>query len=401
MVRVVAVGLFALVLTAGCGGAKHGPRLTATPASSTADQQPLRALDPGSGTPPPGSLPPSSGSAPSIESGIPASSAAMGTPTPSSPEATQPTPGQSAPSIYLGVWQPGAPQDMHAVDEFEQAAGKHVAIVAWYDSWQGTPQGPDLALLAAVAAHGSVPMISWASDDFRDGTNQPDYNLAAILSGRYDGYINLWAQQLAAYGKPVLLRWDWEMNGSWYPWGVGVNGNTPAQFIAAWRHLHDLFAQTGATNVQWVWSPNVVLGNDFPLESLFPGDAYVDWLALDGFNHAAWGWRSFSTLFWPAYQRVTQMSSRPVMIAETSSSEADGSSPKGVSKAQWITSALTKEIPAAFPRVRALIWFNDDKVGVEENGYDWRITSSSEAAQAFARAIALPVYRSTWYPPSR
>src|SRR5690349_24021953 len=43
---------------------------------------------------------------------------------------------------------------------------------------------------------------------------------------------------------------DWQMNGDWqFPWSAQLNGNTPADYIAAWRHVHDLFAQAGATNV--------------------------------------------------------------------------------------------------------------------------------------------------------
>jgi len=191
----------------------------------------------------------------------------------------------------------------------------------------------------------------------------------------------------------VMLRWAHEMNGFWYPWGNNVNGNTAEQFIAVWRHLHDMFKSLGATNVQWVWSPNAVITDELPLETLFfPGDDYVDWLAFDAFNHVAWGWKPFTNLFLPSYQRMTAISAKPVMIAETSSGEAPAGS--GVSKAQWITDALGHELPESFPRVRALVWFNEDKRGVEVDGEDWRIDSSEDARGAFARGVANPLYRS-------
>src|SRR5207245_1955691 len=136
-------------------------------------------------------------------------------------------------------------------------------------------------------------------------------------------------------------------------------------YIAAWRHIHDIFTAAGATNVQWVWCPNAEPDGSLPLEALYPGDAYVDWLGLDGFNRVAEGWASFSTIFGTSYRRLTAMTSKPVIIAETSSSEALPG--MGVSKAQWIESALTQEIPTSFPRVEVLIWYNDDKSGVEAN----------------------------------
>ena len=310
-------------------------------------------------------------------------------------------PAGDSPPIYLGVWQPGAPQQLAGIEQFEALAGKHVAIVHWYDTWSQSPNGPNTALFAAVAAHGSVPLLSWGSEDANRGPVQPQYSLASILAGRWDDYLSRWAAAVAAYGGPLLLRWNWEMNGNWYPWGVDVQGNTAQQFVDVWRRVHDSFIREGATNIQWVWSPNVVLGHEFPLESVYPGDAYVDWMALDGFNHLMYGWRSFSDLFYPSYARLVAMSDRPIMIAETSSSEAGAGAPRGASKAGWISSALTEEIPNTFPHVRALIWFNDNKSGVESNGYDWRIESSESAQKAFAAAVASPIYSGNWLPTKR
>lgn len=289
--------------------------------------------------------------------------------------------------ILLGVWQPGAPWNMDAITAFERDAGTHVAIVHWYESWFDSQPGPDLAILQAVAAHGSEPMISWAPDG-HEGNHQTVYSLRDIAAGKYDAYVQLWASQLASFGKPVLLRWAWEMNGDWFPWGAGVAGNTAADYVAAWQHLHDVFGQAGASNVQWVWSPNVTGGSLTELESFYPGDAYVDWLALDGYNRAMRGWQSFTDLFGPSYARLTALSDKPIMIAETSTSEADSNAPSGASKAQWIASALGDEIPQNFPGVRAVVWFNENKAGIESDGYDWRIESSGAAEAAFSSAVA-------------
>jgi beta-mannanase len=42
------------------------------------------------------------------------------------------------------------------------------------------------------------------------------------------------------------------MNGDWYPWGKGINGNQLGQYVQAWRHVHDIFAAIHADNVLWV-----------------------------------------------------------------------------------------------------------------------------------------------------
>ncbi len=287
-------------------------------------------------------------------------------------------------AVYLGVWQPGAPASMSAVTQFERDAGKHVAIVQWYQSWAGAGSAFDPSLPAAVAAHGSMPMITWEPWDPSAGVNQPAFTLAAIATGNEDGYVRSWAQALAAYRQPLLLRFAHEMNGDWYPWAAGVSGNTAAQYVAAWRHVHDLFVQAGAANVRWVWSPNVAWNEASAFAAYYPGDAYVDWLGLDGYNWGGSSWQSFAQIFGASYQSITALSARPLMIAETASAEAGGS------KAQWITDAFGTQIPATYPRIQAVLWFNQNKET------DWRIESSATAQRAFAKAVSNAVYLSSW-----
>jgi beta-mannanase len=156
-----------------------------------------------------------------------------------------------------------------------------------------------------------------------------------------------------------------------------------------WRHVHRIFDTVGARNVTWVWCPNVNYADAVhPLRSLYPGNAYVDWTCLDGYNWgtnplAPAGWHSFDETFRATYRVVTKdiAPTKPLMIGETSSSEYGGS------KASWITDALTDQIPRHYPRVRALVWFNKNA-----DGMDWIIESSPAAQAAFAAGIAAPLY---------
>jgi len=111
-----------------------------------------------------------------------------------------------------------------------------------------------------------------------------------------------------------------EFNGDWYPWGGTVNGNSPALFVEAWRRMVDIFHRHGADNVRFVWSPNNI---DVPasnrLESYYPGEAYVDVLAVDGYNWGAGtpaygGWKSFSEVFMPAYDRLRALGPQPIWL---------------------------------------------------------------------------------------
>ena len=168
------------------------------------------------------------------------------------------------------------------------------------------------------------------------------------------------------------------MNGVWAPWEAGVNGNTPQDYIDAWRHVHAVFAGHGAQNAMWVWGPNVFGGGAAKdLTPYYPGSDVVDVLALDGYN---WGsldvWQTYSQVFGPSYDVLARLDSqKPVMVAETASTESDGN------KAAWITSAFTREIPSRTPRVKIVVWFDVNKET------DWRVDSSQTSLDAY-RAIA-------------
>ena len=113
----------------------------------------------------------------------------------------------------------------------------------------------------------------------------------------------------------MALSFGHEMNGNWYPWGTSQA--TPAEFVAAWRHIHDLFAAAGATNVIWVWNPNIV--NPMPnveLAPFWPGSAYVDWVGITGY-FATTGPDTFAGVYGPTITEVRQFTSKPIIIAET------------------------------------------------------------------------------------
>ncbi len=148
-----------------------------------------------------------------------------------------------------------------------------------------------------------------------------------MIEGHHDAYIREFAEAAKAWGHPFFLRFNWEMNGNWFRWSEGVNGNQAGEYVAAWRHVHDIFTQVGATNATWVWCPNVDPESKLhDLASLYPGDEYVDWTGLDGYN---WGtnparpdrWRSFDDLFKSTYDRITETIApgKPLIISEVGS----------------------------------------------------------------------------------
>jgi len=287
-----------------------------------------------------------------------------------------------------GVYIPGAAQEPAVLAAFEALTGAPVGIVHWYQPWGYDERQPwyqpvlDQPALRRVAAHGATPLITWeprgpvASAGGRDPSR-----VSTILSGQFDSYIDEWARGLKSFGLPVYLRPFHEMNNAAQPWAYGQNGNSAADEIAAWRYVHDRFARIGANNVLWVWSPNTE-NTQVSFAQLYPGDDYVNWLAVDGYNGGTqlnWGgWLSPVQLFDRSYRSLVALSpSRPIMIAETSTVEQGGS------KATWIKE-LFNDLPAAFPNVQAIVWFHTDTTARGEA--DWRVNTTAAALDAFKAA---------------
>ena len=262
---------------------------------------------------------------------------------------------------------------LRALDESESALHARPAIIGTFADWEHAPDFPS-AMAEAINDRGAVPLISWEPWDWNGGTEQPAYALRRIVTGDYDALIDRWAKQIAAYRRPVLLRFAPEMNGDWRPWSIGVNGNRAKDYVATWRRIRKRFARAGAENAIWVWNPIIAYDGSTPLREVFPGAGQVDWLAVDGYNWGPardWGWQSYADIFAPTLHALHKLAPRrPLMIAET------GSAP-GRRKASWVTDTLTS---ARADGVDAVVWFEFSKET------DWRLSASRAVAKA-ARTV--------------
>jgi beta-mannanase len=295
------------------------------------------------------------------------------------PKATAPTPAptvQTTAALRFGVGTPGGPSASAELDEIAALAGEAPSIILSYKDFK---QAPPIGELDAARARGAQVLLTWEPWAWGGGTAQPAYSLDRITAGDFDPYLRQWGQALASWGHPVMLRFGHEMNGNWYPWSEQLNGNGPGDYSAAWRHVHDIVASTGASNITWVWNPNVPYWGSIPLDILYPGASYVDAVALDGYNwgtSASWStWTSPSQLFGDGIAQLRSLAAgKQILIAETSSAEEGGSKP------DWNTALIS--YLAAQTDVSAVVWFHFNKEA------DWRINSTTASADAFRRALA-------------
>ena len=272
-------------------------------------------------------------------------------------------PGAAAarPPVAFGTFTPGAPESRQAIEDFNSMIGRRAAIFHTYKNWDWPPF--QYQTVGTSWEAGAVPMITWEPID------RP---LQAIARGDYDGYITQSARDAVAFGRPILLRFAHEMNGDWTPWSLH-----PRDYVAAWRHIVRIFRREGASQVHFVWSPNTGSFDEY-----FPGDRWVDYVALDGYNFGAKynSWDSFSAIFDSSYRDLVRLSRRPVIIAEFASTDQGGD------KAAWMRDTLSSGVLDRYPRIRALVWFNIDKEA------DWRINSSGDTLAAFRSMIQGPLF---------
>jgi hypothetical protein len=256
----------------------------------------------------------------------------------------------------------------YGADSIEQTRRKlghapviHLAYYGWDGDWTGSVTQADLAA-------GRIPLISWEPHNI---------DFARIVNGSLDPMIIERAKASKALGKKLFLDFAAEMNGD-----EAWNGNNAPQYVAAYRHIHDLFVAAGVNNVVWAWCPNVTdnHGGNRTTMDYYPGDAYVDWTGVDGYNWGTTngGWQTFQQVFQNIYPLLAAKK-KPILIGETASSEVGGD------KAKWIDDIIPT-LRTRFPLIKGIVWFDINK---EE---DWRVSSSPASEAAFIRMANDPYF---------
>lgn len=250
---------------------------------------------------------------------------------PSGSPPSVPGPGQGA---YRGAFvNPSKvgraePQDLGS---FEASVGP-LAIVHWFVRWpadkkqeKAQPATID-GQLEAIAHYQAIPLLDW--DGCGPGTTGVSPLDADIASGQYDPYVYDFAEKLAAFGKPVFLRWFWEMNlGGHQDCAGGQDlATNETNYKAAWTRIWEIFhgqlepkgdPPVNAPNVAFVWCPDAS-GSDF--DAWYPGSSYVDWIGGDGFTTT----EQFTQVFGSWYTWAST-EDKPLMIGATG---ANGLAPR-------------------------------------------------------------------------
>lgn len=304
---------------------------------------------------------------------------------------------------YYGMYTEQAPFNWATFDATSSKVGVSPNMVGYFSGWDETFRAN---AVTRSWQQGRMPLMTWESRPIgagNDTVDAPEYSLPNIIRGDFDAYLRQYAKDIVATGLPLGIRLDHEMNGIWYPWsetdgqGKSINGNSPGDYVKMWQHVHDVFQQEGANNlVVWVWAPNIV--NNLPathkapgyLESLYPGDAYVDWVGLSGYLRPPYKSDndfSFDYTFKASLNELRSITGKPIILAEVGASETDGH------KAAWIDSFFQALGRPENDDIIGFSWFNLAVTSYVEGvraTNDWRIDSRADSLSAFITGLTRP-----------
>ena len=283
--------------------------------------------------------------------------------------------------VRFGAYVDGMVADPTRLTAYEAETGRPVKVASYFYGFGD--EFPASTELAFASDGNRDVLLSWDMGP----TRFTDWS-----AGKYDGYLRTIAAHAAAYPYPVYVRPWPEMNGDWQdfqPTAAGTTryGGTPAQFIAAWRHVVTVVRAAGGGTIRWVFNPTTdTYAGTTDVRTIWPGSGYVDVLGLDGYNWGNGGqfqWREFADIFLAQYARLTALHpTAPVWVCEYGSKEPaiDDGAPADPahSKAAWIQNMLAS---TAFPRIGTLVSFDIRKER------DWRGNSSIDALAVLRGAL--------------
>ncbi len=276
-------------------------------------------------------------------------------------------------SIYFGAYvDPSGLANGNnptAVAEFESQLGRKLAInlhfVGFTTLWPNIPDLDD-------AANARLPLQFWDC-----GISD-----AQIAAGTADPSLQATAAAVAAYGRPIMISFFYDIN---VPSGVPPRARplcydaatdqsnkafSPSEFIAAWQHIHSIFAAAGATNAIWVWTVAASSDSDNPVEDprpYYPGDSQVDWIGIDNWDFAN---LTVTQTFTALYGLVASFG-KPILVTETGATAANQ-----VAFFQNVVPTLQTQ----FPQIKGFMYY--DNLG---STVDWRVVPSAfPAFQAMA-----------------
>jgi hypothetical protein len=288
--------------------------------------------------------------------------------------------------VLWGLYQPAgpsstSPQWVQHYADVEQAIGRRFDIVKEYEDWRAGATFPN-SQQASLATGGRVLEFSWNAANYKTRTK---VSYESIADGQWDNSVILpEATRLKNFHHKVFIDFDHEFDNS-----AQSGKGTSAQYVAAYRHIHQVLRQAGVKNVIWTWLSTGFPGHAQQITDSYPGRGYVDWVGYDPYNFAGChseGWRSPYQTFVPFYRWLRaqpNMRNKPIMLGEYASAP-------GASVGSWY--AHVARALRYLPKIKAVIQWSSS---VSSPPCDFRLTDSAAALAGFAKSANAPYITGT------
>ena len=229
---------------------------------------------------------------------------------------------------------------------------------------------------------GRTVMISWRATDNPGSVNgEPDPRRAIkIVNGEFDHEIEAMASALRDLGAPILLRFNWEMDQDH---GDPQHIGSPSEFIDAWRYVHGIFRERGASNVEWVWAPRARSFAKNIGQTFYPGDDYVDWIG--GSSVPVNSFTDAQTIYSAWNEWASSLGKPQLLWIGLRENPSDSRW-----KADFIEE-LRQLTTNTWHGVKAVVYYNSNS----PLGNDYRITTTSQSLSAFRALACDPHYTVT------
>ncbi len=282
-----------------------------------------------------------------------------------------------------------------AVSAFETLTGKDIAWAYFSQNWYDGIVFP-ASSVQAIRAKGAVPFIRMMPRSGYDSCPEPTFTLQKIRDGAFDTELAQWARAARDSGGALMVEFGTEVNGDWFCWNGRWNGREAGgpTFVAAYRHIVDIFRAQGANNVTWVFH---VDAQPWPERSwnkmadYYPGDNYVDWVGISAYGpqEPGEGWAEFTDVLDAGYAELAALTTKPMALLEFGITDGIA----GHSKAAWVANALDAIRSGRYPRLKAISWWHENFRNDNGTSTRLRLDSPQGAADAYrARVTGDPFY---------
>jgi hypothetical protein len=288
----------------------------------------------------------------------------------------------------------GATSAQQATINLQTVLGRQLNLIRVYDKWDSafpnsyitwlktTGHTPILSIKALYVSGGQVPLADIAKATSQNPSN-PLYQQMVT-----------WATRIKAYGAPIYITLQHEPE---------LSGNgTAADFKAAWINFVSIMRAQNVTNAKYVYivaAPHYwkqFAGKREDARLWYPGNNYVDVLAVDAFNLYCFRpgkttpvrpWQSLQTII-TDFKNFGATTGKPLFLTEFGTPE-DLAVPGR--KAQWISDAEKLLQQPGWGQFKAALYWNSTN-NVAAPGCDFAATTSSSSIAALRQLGADPYF---------